>query len=189
MKNIILFLLILTVTISCKAQNIVPLNHSRNQPNYTYYKDLDNGLPQFVGIWQATVNGKTTRLRIDYINQKLIELLGDIYYRDVLIVRYEIKDGQGNILESNWNESLDNYKIISHTFNVPNNRVRLGYEGGQCGVGEGLITMRKIDATHLIWDFNPNSSVVTSQNCPNYPSGGIPIHLPYEPDNIVFTKQ
>tara|TARA_R100001369_G_scaffold10707_2_gene23807 strand:+ start:7019 stop:7174 length:156 start_codon:yes stop_codon:yes gene_type:complete len=47
-KKIILFTLLIVSTLSCKAQ-IVDLDSNLNEPEGTYYKDLNNELNKFVG--------------------------------------------------------------------------------------------------------------------------------------------
>lgn len=52
MKNTPLLLFILTISLSCKAQNIIPIFDDTLGPAGSYYKDIDNDFNSFVGEWK-----------------------------------------------------------------------------------------------------------------------------------------
>jgi len=179
------------VVFSCKAQQaIYPLlTDTSNIPNNSYVKDLDNEYDPFVGIWKSNLNDNVVTLKITKVIQKPLQKLDVSYYSDVLIVQYSIQDNNGNIIENNISSNLNDYKIISTLYSKKAHVVKLYYQGGQCQVGWGGINLKMIDSTHLKWNYQPESTVITNKNCSDYPAGGIKINLPYEPTDIVFTKQ
>jgi hypothetical protein len=91
-------------------------------------------------------------------------------------------------VESTTNFTDDKINIIGLGTEIDTS-VTFSYTGGKCGVGWGIINTAYIDATHLKWYYQPQSSMLTNINCPDYPAGGIKINLPDEPKDIIFTKQ
>jgi hypothetical protein len=176
---------------SCKAQQqIYPLiTDTSTIPNNSYVKDIDNEYDQFVGTWKSSLTNKTVTLKITKVLQKPLQKLNNSYYSDVLIVQYSIIDNNGNIIENNISSNLNDYKIISTLYSKKAHIAKLYYQGGKCQVGWGGINLKVIDSTHLNWNYQPESTMLTNKNCPDYPTGGIKINLPYEPENIIFTKQ
>lgn len=188
MKNLFILLTILSI-ISCKAQ-IYPLITSSDNVAYNgHVKDLDNEYNDYVGTWKATTDSKTITLKITKILDKPMSLFNKNYFQDVLIIQHKITAGLNNTIEDYITPDLNNYKIISTLYSKNQQLVRLSYEGVQCGVGGGLISIKLINPTHFEWSYNPDGSVLNNHNCPDYPAGGIEIHLPYDPKNIIFTKQ
>ncbi|KFF07880.1 DUF6705 family protein [Chryseobacterium luteum] len=189
MKNLGICLGILAV-FSCKAQTIYPLlTDNSNIPDHSYIKDLDNEYDSFVGTWKSNLSGKTVILKITKVSKKQLQKLGQSYYSDVLIVQYSVQDNNGNIIENNISSNLNDYKIISTLYSKKAHVAKLYYQGGKCQVGWGGISLKMIDSTHFKWNYQPESTVVTNKNCSDYPAGGIKINLPYEPADIIFTKQ
>lgn len=189
MKNIqfLYFVLILISTISCKAQQY-PLNTDYNVvPSNSYIKDLNNDYDQYVGTWKTTLGNKEIYLYIIKQQNREIKLASKTYFSDVLLIKYKIKIN-GVIIENTESNPLDNVKIVSDGLDLDNSVIFTSL-GGKCMVGLGTILLKNIDSIHLKWNYLPDSTVITNINCPDYPVGGIPINLPYEPENIIFTKQ
>ncbi|MGU3376177.1 DUF6705 family protein [Chryseobacterium sp. M5A1_1a] len=175
---------------SCKAQQTLPLNTAlKDTPANAYKKDLDNEYDSFVGIWKSNLSDKIVTLEISKVSQKPLQKLGISYYSDVLIVQYTIQNNNGNIIESNISSNLNDYKIISTLYSKKAHVAKLYYQGGKCQVGWGGIHLKMIDSTHFTWNYQPESTVITNKNCSDYPVDGIKINLPYEPADIIFTKQ
>ncbi|KMQ69560.1 hypothetical protein ACM39_00390 [Chryseobacterium sp. FH2] len=178
------------VLYSCQAQQIYPLlTDTSNLPNNSYVKDLDNEYNSFEGTWKSNLNDRIVTLKITKVLQKPLQKLNISYYLDVLIVQYSIQDNNGNIIENNISSNLNDYKIISTVYSKKAQVAKLYYEGGKCQVGWGGISLKMIDSAHLKWNYQPESTVITNKNCPDYPAGGIKINLPDEPADIIFTKQ
>ena len=90
MKNLII-ISIITISFSCKAQSpIFPLVDWDNEQSNAYYKDLDNELDTFEGIWLYT-NGNTS-LKMELKKETM--LFNDKYYEDLIVGEYQyIKNG------------------------------------------------------------------------------------------------
>ena len=197
MKNIIKFKIIFITSVfaltSCNAQQILPLSVSDyGAPTNSYFKDSNNELDPYVGTWKTDFQGKSITLIISKELKRPYEAWRKSFFNDVLIAKYEVKDTAGNSLESTLNNvytvgsSVKNM-IISATINLnSNDEVNLAYAGGNCSVGNGEITFKKIDDTHFYWSYSPGTAVMNSVNCP--PNLDYTIYLP-ETENLVFTKQ
>jgi hypothetical protein len=188
MKNkAFLYLLILLFSISCKAQQY-PLNTNyRTISDNSYIKDQNNEYSKFIGNWKAVINNKEVDLSISKEENKSITILNRHFYKDVLLIKYKVLVNN-QIVENTMDSSNNDVTTISMGTEIDGS-VLFDYKGLKCLVGNGFINLEYIDSTHLKWNYFPNSTVITNKNCSDYPLGGIKINLPYEPENIVFTKQ
>ncbi|MDY3344764.1 hypothetical protein PG326_07065 [Riemerella anatipestifer] len=158
---------------------------SVNVPKGSYMKDLNNELNSYVGRWKTVYNGKEITL-ITTKEYKVPFL--DYYYRDIIVVRYEIKDTtNGNILESTLNKIFINSKYKIEGFRIDNNEnnLRCIFFGGNCNLGNGYVFLKKQGNNQLLWSYYPQAIHVTSQNEKECRGE---IYLP-EGENIVFTRQ
>lgn len=197
MKNIknfkFIFVIFFFCAISCNSQQILPLKTSDfNASTNSYFKDLNNDLDSYLGTWKGSFQGKNVTLIVTKELKRPYESWGKNFFTDVLIAKYEIKDSTGNILQSTLNNvytvgsSVKNM-IISATINLNSNaEVNLAYAGGNCSVGNGEITFKKIDNNHFYWSYSAGTAVMNSVNCP--PNLDYNIYLP-ETENLIFTKQ
>jgi hypothetical protein len=188
MKNkTILYLIITLFSISCNAQQYPLDTDFTTIPNNSYIKDLNNEYSKFVGTWKASLGNKEVYLYVTKQENKPIIRLNKNLFRDVLLIKYKVLiDNQ--IVESTTNFTDDKINIIGLGTEIDGS-VTFSYTGGKCGVGWGVINTAYIDATHLKWYYQPQSSMLTNKNCPDYPANGIKINLPDEPADIIFTKQ
>jgi len=88
MKNILLLLISLLLTLSCKAQSpIIPLEERNVPENFdgAYFKDTDNYLNRFEGNWKYT-NGNTS-FTISLL--KKIQTFNGSWYYDQLVGEYQ----------------------------------------------------------------------------------------------------
>lgn len=190
MKGLILFFGVLVV-LSCKAQQTYPLNTDYTAiGDYSYLKDLNNELDPYIGTYKTSFNSEEITIFITKESHKLIELTKNKFYRDVLSVRYIIKNSSGMILQDTQNMILQPnqsyFTIYSTRINPYHNLVMLNYSGTNCGIGWGSIYLKKLNATQISWTYNPNSSLVDSATCP--PSTDKTVYLPVTND-LIFTKQ
>ncbi|WP_131701379.1 DUF6705 family protein [Chryseobacterium sp. FH2] len=186
-KNTFLYLLIILFSISCKAQQY-PLNTNyRTIPDNSYIKDINNEYSKFVGNWKAIINNKEIDLSISKEENKSMILFNRHFYKDVLLIRYKVLVNN-QIVENTINNSNDSVNIISMGAQIDGS-VLFDYKGLKCLVGNGFISLEYVDSTHLKWNYQPQSTVITNKNCSDYPTSGIKINLPYEPADIIFTKQ
>jgi hypothetical protein len=192
MKNIITLFAIALCIFNCKAQQqVYPLNtYYEDVPNYSYMKDLNNFLPQYVGTYKATYQGNEITLYITQNNMELIDtrLGGRKYYQDVLRIKYIVKNNTtGSILEDTQNFNNTNNEIISiGTNNLDDNSVSLLYSGKECGLGYGEIILKKINSTQINWSFDYEARLLIQGECPNYQN--IKVYLP-KTSGLIFTKQ
>ncbi|PKF74681.1 DUF6705 family protein [Chryseobacterium sp. PMSZPI] len=174
---------------SCKAQQIFPLNTFPEKiPVGSYIKDLNNELNPFVGIWIGHYNGKSVKLEIvkqEHRSFRLPNLL-DVYYQDALIVKFEVKDSNNNLLQSNSTTQHEYDKNFIASMYLKNDTVNLYYTGTNCGVGWGTINLKKLSDNQISWSYYPNSTTITTVNCSGNPD--MKIYLP-DTENLVFTKQ
>ncbi len=185
MKNIFLLSIIL-LSFSCKAQQTYPLDTDyETVSNYSYLKDINNELLPFVGTWKATFDNKEITIKVDKVDHHYIKLGTNIYYKDVLFIRYSIKNVQGTVIKSTMNLQTDQSGIESIAV-FPNHIISFYYSGGDCTFGWGDISLKLVDQTHLKWWYRPEGVILTNINCPN--GADTTIYLP-EIKDLVFTKQ
>ena len=175
---------------SCKAQQIIPLNTSAfRTPSNSYFKDLNNEFDQYVGTWTSSYQGKNIKLVINKELKVPFEMWDKFFFRDRLLVRYELKDINGVILQSTLNKDFTNDGTLSIEGLITQengNIVHLIFSGGNCSVGIGEIKFQKISATQFSWSYYPGTTTRNDINCP--PGLDYKIYL-LETENLVFTKQ
>jgi hypothetical protein len=157
MKQIFLILLIIIVTISCKAQTY-PLTASELPAN-SYRKDINNDLPAFEGNWKGTWKGKTFLINF----KKLINQYNDALkiYNDQLIGKFQVKDSSGNILFDNLNITDNEAKIVGGKI-FPDGTYSLTYLDSELCSKMGLIrlTFTNSSKTELKFKFMEWSQLI-----------------------------
>jgi len=123
---------------------------------------------------------------VDKIDQHLVESGKKIFYQDVLFIRYSIKNAQGIIIKSTMNLPITEAKIKSIATFPNENLVAFIYQGGDCQYGWGDVDLKFTDTTHIKWNYQPESVILTNKNCPN--GADTTIYLPKTSD-LIFTKQ
>ncbi|WP_160138051.1 DUF6705 family protein [Chryseobacterium sp. c4a] len=182
-------IMILFAVFFCKAQQVLPLNtYAEDIPVNSYFKDLNNELDAYTGIWNASFEGKMITLHISKQIEKPVRLFGKNFYKDQLFVRYEIKKN-GIISESTLNKDFTNNSSLSIESVVTkdnDNSIILLFSGGNCSVGIGTITLKKLSSTQFSWGYYPGTTTRNDITCP--PNRDYTIYLP-ETENLIFTKQ
>ena len=179
------------VVFLCKAQQSFPLLTSiDNVPNMAHLKDTNNELQSFVGTYFSTYNGNQIILYIEKENDKLFNTRGKQIYKDILSIRYIIKNSSGSILQDTQNMIIqpDDLLHTIHSLWVTENgsKAEFIYNGTNCGVGWGDIYLKKLNDTQISWEYRPDDITTTSQSCP--PNLDTTIYLP-ETKDLIFTKQ
>ncbi len=195
MKNLyiktVLINIILFALISCKAQQILPLNAGwYKSPTGSYFKDLNNELDQFVGVWKANYTDKTITLIVSKQLKQPFSMVDKSFYKDELNVRYEIKNNSGLIFHSTMNQNFSlnpHFGFISVASRPSLNEVTLVYNGGRCSIGLGTVYFKKINSTQIQWNYKPQPATLNSISCPP-PYDNDKIYLPIIQD-LIFTKQ
>ncbi|WP_018674790.1 DUF6705 family protein [Riemerella columbina] len=188
MKKIFLLIIALLLHTNCTAQNIYPLNTSAlNKPQGSYFKDINNELNPYIGKWKTAIGNKLIMIKIFKRYKAPIEFLSKNYYQDMIVIQYEIKDKNGNLLETTLNNPIENKRSLISGFTIEEDTGRLicVYYGKQCSLGNGFVYLKKQGNNQLLWSYYPQAILVTKEN-ENKCSGEI--YLP-EGENIVFTRQ
>ncbi|MGU3376176.1 DUF6705 family protein [Chryseobacterium sp. M5A1_1a] len=186
MRSLIVSLVIFLM-FSCKAQEYHLNDDFTKIPNNSYLKDLNNEYNKFVGVWKASIGNKNVYIYITKQENRPTNRMAKNFFRDVLLIKYKVLINN-QIVETTENISNENVNIISTGTGIDHSAM-FSFKGGKCTVGWGVINIEYVDSNHLKWDYKPQSTVITNINCSDYPAGGIKINLPYEPADIVFTKQ
>ena len=188
MKKVFLIILLTTLA-SCKSQYPLKTDYT-SIPTNSYLKDLNNELPNFVGLYKADYQNNIITLNLILENHKFINNVLNNYYIDLIKIGFKIESNNGLIIYDTQDQNIPQNEL-KHTIRsmwVDNNGSELiSYYGGtNCGVGWGTIKLTKINPNQLSWSFEPNSTIVDDNNCPQ--NTDITIYLP-ETKNLIFTKQ
>jgi hypothetical protein len=184
-KYLVLLKLFL-VTVSCQSQTL-PLNTLMDdRPQGAYLKDLNNELNPYVGIYKANYKGNDITLFINKIEHKFEKRTNKDYFMDVLDIKYIVKNSSGVTLQDTYNNNLPNIQLYSLGVDSSDNSADFHYSGTNCRVGWGLIALKRIDSTHLSWEYYPNNRITDPVSCP--PGTDTTVYLPYT-KGLIFTKQ
>lgn len=194
MKNIVKQVLIssmfLTGLFSCTAQQIKPLHTAwADAPTSSYFKDSNNEFDPYVGVWVASYSGKTIVLSICKELQKPFTFFGKSFFRDILSVKFEVRDNIHNIIKSTFNSSFSfngDHAINSVGKDPNSNDYLFVYNGGDCAIGMGVIYLKKISSNQMYWTYKPETATLNDITCP--PPVNLNIYLP-KINNLIFTKQ
>lgn len=171
MRKLVLLGCLLIIAMSCKAQQIVPLEKtieyklSGGIPDGIYLKDINNLLPKYMGTWKGTFEGKNytfiiTQFKDDFLGISVDELL----------IRYLITTSNGTVIEdtrslpdTSPNVILGDYFSKGATYYV------LNYFGNNSGCGQQgtvYIRMKNTVNTEMSLTFEPNKILLTEESCP-----------------------
>ncbi|MET3018918.1 DUF6705 family protein [Flavobacterium hydatis] len=190
MKKIIILSLIIIANLSCKAQQIIPIEKAIDYrlaengiPDNTYLKDINNLLDKYVGTWIGTYDNKTYNFRID----KFVNNYSGLTKEDVLLMRYIITNANGTQIENTMTLSDDNYLIIKGDY-IQKSTYHLDYVGRESACGQlGTIyieILKNSNNTKMKLYLLPEKIMISSSSCPQGISSQImPIN------QIVLTKQ
>ncbi|QQQ29946.1 DUF6705 family protein [Chryseobacterium indoltheticum] len=175
------------VVLSCKAQQL-PLNTwMENTPNNAHLKDLGNELAPYLGIYKANYKGNEITLFITKEEDKLIKYHDKQFYKDVLVIKYIVKNSSGITIQDTQNINHQSYFKITSMGTMPElGKVALSYSGTNCGVGWGQIDLKKLNDMQISWDYYPNNRIISDATCP--PGTDTTVYLPHT-KGLVFTKQ
>jgi len=187
MKHIFLILLSI-ITISCNAQ-IYPLNYKEDVPDGAYYKDLDNELDKYVGLWKGTWNGKTLFLELKKIKEYSN---GDHpYYKDRILGERKVVASNGTIeIDRISNFGSDGTELWGIGFNLKNGNIkRLYFSPRNMCRKRATLDITSFIGNQMTLHFEYEPSFV-DPNCQHNAYvdqyGDFPINFPKD---IVLTKQ
>lgn len=140
MKKIITILTITLISVSCKAQSILPIEDVVNYrdtetgipKNITQIKDVNGLLNKFIGVWKGTYNNKKYEFRIvKNTRQSKTRNLTE----ERLLVRYKITNNVGTVIEDTTTLPNDSWYIIKGSYYDKDDGYILYYQGKkyQCG--------------------------------------------------------
>lgn len=185
--------LIIAIIISafCQAQQEYPLRTDYTEiPNYSYLKDTSNELNSFIGTYEASYQNNKITLFINKLIHKLFDGSQYKYYKDVLSVKYIIKNSSDQVVQNTQSMNLPEQQLIHSIYSMwvedNGNKLLLYYGGTNCGVGWGSIILKRLNSTQISWEYRPNDIILDDKRCP--PGTDINIYLP-ETKDLIFTKQ
>ncbi|WP_312513708.1 DUF6705 family protein [Chryseobacterium culicis] len=188
--NKLLLIFAFFYAVSCTAQEYPLKTDYTEIPNYSYLKDTDNELDSFIGVWQGNYNNNTITLYITKEIHKLFDENQHKYYKDILSIKYIVKNSAGSIIQNTQNMTIQpnqlRHTIYSQWAEDSGDTMLFYYGGTNCGVGWGSIKAKKIRSSQISWEYRPNDIILDDSECP--PGTDINIYLP-ETKDLIFTKQ
>lgn len=171
MKKIITVVSLIIITLSCKAQQIVPVekmieyrDSDTEIPKGTYLKDVNNLLEKYIGTWKGTYDSKNftfvvTKIKHDFLGVSVDELL----------IRYLITTTSGNIIEDTRSlPDADPLVIEGNYISNSKGYYVLNYLGKntECGQsGEVYISTSK-DNKQMKFYLTGYQDIIDSSKCP-----------------------
>lgn len=191
MKKVIILMSLVIITISCKAQQIVPIekvidyrNAENGIPDGVYLKDVNGLLNKYIGTWKGTYDNKSytffiTKFKHDYLGVS----------EDKLAIRYLITANTGTIIEDTRNLPDTSMYVIKGDYFSQN----LGYymsnyygKDNACGqYGVVYITNIKDTEQQITLYLSPDKVLLDPYTCP---AGGTKHILPVK-EAMLLTKQ
>jgi len=188
-KTTYIQLIILLLTLSCKAQGItIALEDKKNYEfkdgsptKIAYAKDINNILGEYLGTWVGVNDSKSYEFRIERHTVTAWNVYD--YQQDVLIIRYIIKDSSGTILEDTTNLPADDILVIGGLFmrydeNGNPESYQLDYNGRDHNCGQhGDMVIKRNGAGLDLFYFPGGDFIVNCDNTQNLveffpPNGG-----------------
>jgi hypothetical protein len=168
MKKIILITMLFIATLSCKAQNIVPVEKQNESwdpnnglPKNTYFKDVNNLMNKYIGTWNGTYNNK----KYTFIISKYLDKSSDGRIYDILIIRYLIINPDGSILEDTRAESDEHTRMRGGYFSKDQKYYVLSFvpRDETCGI-RGDIYVRP-NGAQLTLAMAPSIEIFSNSDC------------------------
>ncbi|MCD9575635.1 DUF6705 family protein [Flavobacterium soyae] len=192
MKNITTLMIVLAVTLSCKAQQvIIPVEKAieyrdadQSIPDGTYLKDVNGLFNKYLGIWKGTIDNKNYTFVISKYKHDFLGIS-----KDKLLIRYLITTSSGTVIEDT--RSLpDNssYVIKGDYFNKTASYYVSSYMGknADCGQSGNVFIANTKLPTQIKLFLIPDKVMINIQNCPGQKVADK--LLPVE-NEVLLTKQ
>ncbi len=159
MKKRILIITVILTVISCKAQQIIPIEDHRRYldegiefPEGGYIKDIHHLLDKYVGKWKGTYIENNYTYEFEIKKRLYISKTRDLKI-DELIMRYRITNNNGKEVFSTLSLSNKSPYVIQgrYLYNWKNKTYYvLGYVGKEAECGqEGNIFIRMVDKNKM----------------------------------------
>ena len=160
MKNNIILILLFAFAQCLYAQEY-PLDYKDDVPNGAYYKDLNNELDKYVGLWIGNWNGKTVYLELKKVKYKSGDNINFVF-KDKILGERKIVNSNGNVeLDRITNFDNENPEFRGLHVNLNNTQIkRLNfYPKDMCG------KMATLDITNfqIVLSGTPSNPVPSSE--------------------------
>ncbi|MDP2088548.1 MAG: hypothetical protein Q8J84_04020 [Flavobacteriaceae bacterium] len=141
MKNIFLIGFLILATLSCKAQNILPVEELVNYwgtnegipKNITYVKDVNNILNKFTGTWKGNYNNLNYEFSVFKITR--LSKIRPLTF-DELIMKHKITDSNGIVIEDTTTLPDDSVYVIKGRYLAKTGSYVLSYIGKDSNCGQ-----------------------------------------------------
>lgn len=162
MKKIIVLLFSVIINCIYSQTKILPLNTRGDWEYGVYYKDLDNELTPYVGIWKGQIKGQIFQIIFEKVKEydKF-----DGYWEDRLYAKYEMKDSNGKVLYSTYNGKI---KVKSIGFADKRTRLVLLFLD-KCIQGDIYLKFTDSTKSKIEWEYEniPQTIAVLEGQEPN----------------------
>lgn len=171
MKNIITLIILLLVTLSCKAQQIVPVEKAiayrdadQSIPDGTYLKDVNGLFNKYLGIWKGTIDNKNYTFVISKYKHDFLGIS-----KDKLLIRYLITTSSGTVIEDTRSLPDNSIYVIKGDYFGKKALYYISYYMGKnytCGQsGNVFIAETKIPSQIKLF-LSPDREMMDVQKCP-----------------------
>jgi hypothetical protein len=190
MKKIIIIGIIIITTLSCNAQQIIPIekiiDYRRTETGLPegliYLKDVNNLLDKYVGIWKGTYDSKKYEFRITKFTETRERVK-----EDILLIRYIITEANGTEIENTTMLPDNNYLVVRGDY-IDRSSYLLTYIGkkGNCGQSGTIFISTSIKSNYnqMLLSLEPEQMLISAKDCPNGRAQQI---IPHE--QIILSKE
>lgn len=181
---IVLSAILLSLQISAQDTYSLWKVSSSKVPKYSYLKDIEKRFDPYIGTWQGDFNGKKV---VIVANKEKVLDEKTLIYRDKLVIRYEIRDKSGKIIESTLGKEFHNrrFKIEAWVFREDLNKMMGVFYGGKCNLGIGPVYLGLPNGNKMTWSYRASTILLTDDMVDKCTGD---VNLP-EAEGLVFTKQ
>lgn len=179
-----IFLLLQCIYLNAQEIYTFGIPLSSKPSKYSYIKDTEKKLDPYTGIWKYDFNEKSILIEVKKEDKVLDR--EDLIYRDFLVIRYEIKDKNGKIIESTLGKTFNNrrFKIQMRVFNYEVNKLMGIFFGGVCGLGRGFVYLGEPKNNQMTWTYFSDTILITDDMIDKCKGE---VNLP-QGEDLIFTK-
>lgn len=161
MKRIFVIILSIIVNVINAQTQILPLEMRSKRVEGVYYKDINDVLTPYIGTWEGKVNGNTFRITFEKIKE-YHEF--DKYWRDRLQGKYEMRDKNGKILYSTYNQ--ERAKVFSLSSREMKGIFTFGFIDS-CIVGDIYLKFTDASKTKIEWEYDDIPQTISESRAVN----------------------
>jgi hypothetical protein len=173
MKKTIMIGCMLLIALSCRAQQIVPVEKSigymeaqNGIPKGTYLKDVNNLFNKYLGTWKGSFDNKNYTFVITMFKHEFLGVT-----EDKLLIRYLITDSSGAIIEDTRSLPNGSPKVIhGNYFAKDTSYYACNYSGKESLCGQKgtvfIYIKNNTNNTQMYLGLEPDKDMLLEQNCP-----------------------